>query len=426
MGMSSGSYAQAAAYGSSNSQQWNDLNFYSPPKPAAGQLANPAAATPSQYPTHPHQHASPPINNDWGTDSSMGGIGMSTSMGDTTASMRARPIHSPSTSGLPQPAFPNQPSAAATSAAAPHHAVTGSMAGGNVPFMPQQIMANPMAGMAFDYGKAHLAKNLSWVMSFLSALKVYFHVNNRYVLSKLKILLLPFAHKNWRRERSGEAGTPLTVGGKGNGPVAGAGPGMDDGLPPYLPPSSDVNAPDLYIPTMSFLTFVLAMAYALGTANQFHPEVIGLTASRTLIMLFFEVLGMKAGLYLIAVGPGAAAISGISMLDLAAYAAYKYVHCILMIICGLTLGSFAFYLSILIIGSIAALFMMRTMKSVVSPTILAAPLGNEGGASIYGSHIDAHPNYGAGKHRRNYFLIIIGCIQIFIAWFLVRTANAGF
>ncbi len=62
-----------------------------------------------------------------------------------------------------------------------HHGGGGSLDGsGQVAFMPSQmsqVMNNPMAGMALDLGKASFAKNLSWVMSFLSALKYYFHVS---------------------------------------------------------------------------------------------------------------------------------------------------------------------------------------------------------------------------------------------------------
>ena len=279
----------------------------------------------------------------------------------------------------------------------------------SVAFMPpmaQNLMSNPMAGMALDYGKASFAKNLSWVMSFLSALKYYFHVNNRYVVAKLKVLLLPFFHSNWKRERLD------------------AGHGGDDSMIPiYKAPRDDINAPDLYIPTMAFITFTLVMGYALGIGNQFHPEVLGITASRNLILLFFEVLGLKGGLYLISVGP----VTPTSIIDLAAYASYKYVHCILMIIVGLLLGSWCFYASILILGTLAALFMMRTMKRVCSaptPVNLTGEHGQPGMAGGYS--IGNASGFGQGKHRRNYFLLFIGGIQILFSWFLVRTANAGF
>lgn len=189
------------------------------------------------------------------------------------------------------------------------------------------------------------------------------------------------------------------------------------GAPIYKPPRDDLNAPDLYIPTMGFITFTLVMGYALGIGNQFHPEVLGITASRNLILLFFEVLGLKGGLYLISIGPS----TPTSLLDLVSYASYKYVHCILMIVIGLLLGSWCFYASILILGILAALFMMRTMKRVCTPAqAITDPNAMQGGYNIGNS------NFGQGKHRRNYFLLFIGGVQILFSWFLVRTANTGF
>jgi len=251
-------------------------------------------------------------------------------------------------------------------------------------------------------------------------------VNNRYVVAKMRVLLLPLLHSNWQRERA-DAGS---IGGSGaGGGIGGSSPLMggvggaagvsgDDGnggVVLFKMPRDDVNAPDLYIPTMAFVTLILAMGYALGTAGQFHPEVLGVAASRALVVLFFEVIALKLGLHVISVGPMAAPPS---LLDLVAYASYKYVHCIGMICTGLLLGSLAFYVSIVLLGATAALFMMRTMKRVCQPA---------GGPSL-GDQVGgyAQSSYGQGKHRRNYFLLVVGGVQILFAWFLVRTANAGF
>ena len=39
-------------------------------------------------------------------------------------------------------------------------------------------------------------------------------------------------------------------------------------------PVDDENAPDLYIPSMSLITYVLLCALCYGNAGQFDPEVI--------------------------------------------------------------------------------------------------------------------------------------------------------
>lgn len=36
----------------------------------------------------------------------------------------------------------------------------------------------------------------------------------------------------------------------------------------------DDNAPDLYIPLMSFITYIIVTGYVKGTKNSFTPEVL--------------------------------------------------------------------------------------------------------------------------------------------------------
>ena len=42
----------------------------------------------------------------------------------------------------------------------------------------------------------------------------------------------------------------------------------------YLPPKQDVNAPDLYIPTMAVGTYSLLVCFASAAAAKFKPEVM--------------------------------------------------------------------------------------------------------------------------------------------------------
>lgn len=35
----------------------------------------------------------------------------------------------------------------------------------------------------------------------------------------------------------------------------------------FLPPKDDINAPDLYIPVMSFVTYIITVSFMLGTRN---------------------------------------------------------------------------------------------------------------------------------------------------------------
>jgi hypothetical protein len=53
--------------------------------------------------------------------------------------------------------------------------------------------------------------------------------------------------------------------------------GHDGGYPAsrkFQVPMMDENAPDLYIPLMAFITYILVTGYAKGTKNSFTPEVL--------------------------------------------------------------------------------------------------------------------------------------------------------
>ena len=72
-----------------------------------------------------------------------------------------------------------------------------------------------------------------------TGLKRYFHVHDGFVTAKLALLLMPFRCRSWERKREVRAFPHSQA--------------RDD----YLPPAFDVQAQDLYIPTMALLTYVI-------------------------------------------------------------------------------------------------------------------------------------------------------------------------
>jgi hypothetical protein len=59
----------------------------------------------------------------------------------------------------------------------------------------------------------------------------------------------------------------------------------------------DENAPDLYIPTMAFITYVLVTGLVKGMLKEFHPDVLVAASSSALATHLVEVLLLRAGLY---------------------------------------------------------------------------------------------------------------------------------
>ena len=61
----------------------------------------------------------------------------------------------------------------------------------------------------------------------------------------LGLLLFPFSHSDWSVKYA-----------------------QDEPVQPKF----DVNAPDLYIPTMAYVTYILLVGYVLGLRNAFSPD----------------------------------------------------------------------------------------------------------------------------------------------------------
>jgi hypothetical protein len=147
----------------------------------------------------------------------------------------------------------------------------------------------------------------------------------------------------------------------------------------YLPPSQDVNAPDLYLPSMAFITYILLVAFFMGATLQFTPEVLGKTASTGIAVLVTEILLLKLGFYLLN-------FPSPYLLDLVAYCGYKFVGFVtfliecfdlaltrwfnhlhritIILLFGLFLGKTAFFIAFAVHFVFMATFMVRTYPDV--------------------------------------------------------------
>ena len=197
-------------------------------------------------------------------------------------------------------------------------------------------------------------------------IRYYFNVNNSYVLRKLKVILFPFSNQNWARstEATGE----------------------------FSSPRHDINAPDLYIPTMALITYILLYSYVLGYENKFNPDKMVNVGWTAFMVILLEVVGLKLAFYLMF----AANVITPAILDLISYVGYIFVGCI---VCQLALffGYSFYYLAVLFCGLMMAIFLMRTLSHVV---LAAVP--DDGGAHTM---------------RRN-VLMIFGLFQILFMYWL--------
>ena len=98
------------------------------------------------------------------------------------------------------------------------------------------------SNIIFSCFDSHFSKKYS----NLDQLKYYFAVDTSYVAKKIGVLLFPFTRSDWAIRYNQDE------------PVQ---------------PKYDVNAPDLYIPTMAYATYVLLVGYILGLRNAFSPDL---------------------------------------------------------------------------------------------------------------------------------------------------------
>ncbi|KAJ8414614.1 hypothetical protein AAFF_G00038160 [Aldrovandia affinis] len=199
----------------------------------------------------------------------------------------------------------------------------------------QALLSEPMSNLAMAYGsslasqgKEMVDKNLDRFIP-ISKLKYYFAVDTVYVGKKLGLLVFPYMHQNW--EVSYQQDTPVA-------------------------PRFDINAPDLYIPAMAFITYILVAGLALGTQNRFTPEILGMQASSALVWLIIEVLATLLSLYLVTVN------TDLTTIDLIAFSGYKYVGMIVGVVSGLLFGRTGYYLMLLWCCASIFVFMIRTLR----------------------------------------------------------------
>ncbi|XP_059856901.1 protein YIF1B isoform X1 [Lagenorhynchus albirostris] len=224
------------------------------------------------------------------------------------------------------------------------------------------FLGDPVSNMAMAYGSSLAAqgkelvdKNVSgpgwWVWGQVGALgpglqvgalppqidrfipvtklKYYFAVDTMYVGKKLGLLFFPYLHQDWEVQYQQDT------------PVA---------------PRFDVNAPDLYIPAMAFITYVLVAGLALGTQDRFSPDLLGLQASSALAWLTLEVLAILLSLYLVTVN------TDLTTIDLVAFLGYKYVGMIGGVLMGLLFGKIGYYLVLGWCCVSIFVFMIRTLR----------------------------------------------------------------
>ncbi|KAI0635449.1 YIF1-domain-containing protein [Trametes polyzona] len=227
-------------------------------------------------------------------------------------------------------------------------------------------------------GQEYVQKNLGGFIP-ISNLKHHFNVSNSYVINKIRLLLFPWRHRPWSRRVVR----------------------LENGQSEWAPPREDINSPDLYIPLMALVTYVLLAALHSGLNARFHPEILGITASKALAVVLLDFLFVKSGCYLLNIPGGLSS----QVLDVLAYDGYKFVGVIVTLIAGLLGFGRTLYLLVFIYTFLStAFFLLRSLRSMVLPDASATA------AAVNPSQ----------RSRRITFLFLVAVSQIVYMGVLVR------
>jgi len=257
-----------------------------------------------------------------------------------------------------------------------------------------------MVGQGRDYVEGTFARLIN-----LRALRRYFAVSTTYVLRKLRLLLVPYLHKgSWQRSQ-----------------LPSSDPSSSSSADDYPPPRADVNAPDLYLPLMAGLTYIVICATAAGLTEVFTPELLGALATKTLVLLAINVAVVQLGFYLLS-------SASAPILDSVALCGYGLVGTSINEFAWLLFGRWGFYPVFVYTAATFALFLVRTLR----PLLLADPAPaapadySSQGQSYAGSQPISYGDFGAEsqdptlpeQRKRNGFLLAIGVLQFVFMFFL--------
>ncbi|KAI3618462.1 hypothetical protein CBS9595_002825 [Malassezia furfur] len=380
-------YAPAAAAQRAPPKKRETYTRISSPRgttPVAGHAAQQRTAHPAASQPRPPAHASPA--------QARGGPYAPPSRSNSAASVvpnmhMYQPASVPSMDGTA--AHDNYPHTPTYAAATPPHdpyarsadawgfgaQPTGTL-GPNMASLGGGMMNDATAQMGMQFGR-HVAQFRALLP--MPMLKHYFNVSNSYVLHKLRIIVFPWRHKPWSRRlryttpygasgimSPGQSASPTPYAGMSapDRPLSANGARLANGAEPvsFCPPREDVNSPDMYIPSMAFVTYTIATSAIYGLRGRFHPENLGYTASRALAIVVIEFTAVKLGCYLLNIQ------GDHTVFDLVAYSGYKFVGTLLVLAVGmLPLGRWAYWLTFLYVFAANAFFLLRSLRYVVLP-----------------------------------------------------------
>ena len=160
---------------------------------------------------------------------------------------------------------------------------------------------------------------------------------------------------------------------------------------------------------MAIVTYILLWTLIAGLRGEFQPEVLGKTATSSLVVVITEILILKLGCYLLGISNQS------QLLDLIAYSGYKFVGMIATVTLaelanrGAGTGGWVGWVVFAYTFLANSLFLMRSLKYVLLPE----SSGGAGGPMATDSR--------AKRSQRTQFLFGYSYIvQLVLMWILTK------
>ncbi|XP_055616454.1 protein YIF1B [Toxorhynchites rutilus septentrionalis] len=242
--------------------------------------------------------------------------------------------------------------------------------------------------MAMQYGQKLADQGKELVHTHIeryipvTKLKYYFAVDNKYVINKLRLIFFPFTQNDWSLK-------------------------YDQDNP--VQPRYDINAPDLYIPSMAYITYVVLAGMVLGLQNRFSPEQLGIQASSALAYSIFELIIYALILYIANIP------TTLKALDLLALSGYKYASIVSILLTSIFLKKPGYYIAWLYASAALVFFLLRTLKAKV----LSEPIQTKD-PPTYDPYLQQQQQFEhtVGRKRKLYFLFLVTGLQPVLAFWL--------
>ena len=185
--------------------------------------------------------------------------------------------------------------------------------------------------LGLNMGK-QLVKNSKFVDYFsLEGLKPYFQIDNRYVLIKLRYLFLPFLKDKSVNNNE-------------------------------LQFKYNIEYPDLYLPIMSFITYVLSISFmtAIKNPKNFTPQTLGRMLSKDFSLYIINACFVKLLMFIFLNNP-------LSFTDICSIVGYKFVYMVIYSIFSIFMTTKTIrYIIFVLFSLLSGLFIRKCLNKKLS------------------------------------------------------------